>query len=221
MKVFRQSLRNRLVHWIIAISCLALIITGILQMPVAKRYGLIKLADWCGDYGFTLNLHYAFAAVFTGACIFHLLIHTFEGDFAIVPRRGDVRASVQIMRAIVTGSEEPPSAKYLPEQRLAWAFFLSSFALVIVTGFIKTFKNLEGIDLPDPLLFWLAQIHNLGFVLSLIAFVGHMAAFAIKANRFLLPAMISGWVDATYVKHRHPLWETEEKLRYSDDPETD
>lgn len=34
-KVFRQSLRNRLVHWGIAFSCFGLIVTGILQMPVA------------------------------------------------------------------------------------------------------------------------------------------------------------------------------------------
>lgn len=43
MRVQRQSLRNRIVHWSIALSCFALIFTGILQMPVAKRYGLYAL----------------------------------------------------------------------------------------------------------------------------------------------------------------------------------
>ena len=58
MTVLRQSLRNRVVHWGIALSCFGLIATGILQMPVAKRYGLTVLAPATGDYFLTLVWHY-------------------------------------------------------------------------------------------------------------------------------------------------------------------
>ena len=66
-------------------------------------------------------------------------------------------------------------------------------------------------DFPDPALFWLAQLHNLGMALTIVLFCGHMAAFLFKPNRFLLPAMFSGYVDAEYAKHRHSLWRPQEK----------
>ena len=87
-RVLRQSLRNRIVHWTIAASCLFLIATGIMQMPVAKRYGLdVLLGAWAADYDFTLLLHVAVGALFTGVCVFHLAIHAMEGDYDIVPKR--------------------------------------------------------------------------------------------------------------------------------------
>ena len=118
-----------------------------------------------------------------------------------------------IVKSMLTGGEEPPSEKYLPEQRLAWAAFVAVFALVITTGLLKTWKNLAGCDLPDPALFWLAQLHNLGMLLTILLFIGHMAAFLFKPNRKLLPAMFSGRVDAEYAADRHPLWRTKGDVR--------
>ena len=211
MQVYRQSVRNLFVHWGIAFSCFGLIVTGILQMPVAKRYGLTQVFPSTADFFTTLPWHYAFAILFTFLCVFHLVVHALEGDFDIVPQKGDFSKSVAIIKALLTGGQEPPSGKYLPEQRLAWATFAAVFALLIITGLLKTLKNLSGIDFPDPVLFWLAQLHNLGMVLAILLFIGHMAAFIFKANRFLLPAMFSGYVDADYAKHRHSLWKEYEK----------
>lgn len=205
--VLRQSLRNRIVHWGIALTCFGLIFTGILQMPVAKRYGLDRmLGAWAADYDFTLLLHLGLGALFTGLCIFHLVVHTLEGDFDIVPQKGDVRASWLVIRAMIRGEKEPPAQKYLPEQRLAWAGFVFAFALVIVTGLLKTAKNLNGWDFPDPWLTWLAMGHNLGMFLTILLFIGHMAAFLFKPNRALLPGMWQGRVNADYARERHPLW---------------
>lgn len=213
MRVYRQCLRNRLVHWGIALSCFGLIVTGILQMPVAKRYGLTQIFPTTADFFATLSWHYAFAIVFTFLCVFHLIVHALEGDFDIVPRKGDFKESVKIIKALLSAGKEPPSGKYLPEQRLAWAGFVFAFAIVIITGLLKTLKNLSGMDFPDPALFWLAQLHNLGMALTIVLFCGHMAAFLFKPNRFLLPAMFSGYVDAEYARHRHSLWRPQEKKK--------
>lgn len=206
MKVYRQTLRNRLVHWGIAFSCFGLIVTGFLQMPVAKRYGVTAVFPSTADFFTMLPWHYAFAIIFTFLCIFHLAVNAFEGTYDIVPQKGDFSKSIQIVKALLTGQDEPASEKYLPEQRLAWAGFVLTFALLIVTGLLKTLKNFAGIEFPDPMLFWLAQLHNLGMVLTILLFLGHMAAFLFKANRFLLPAMFSGYVDADYARRRHSLW---------------
>ena len=210
-RVCRQSLRNRFVHWGIALTCFGLIFTGVLQMPVAKRYGMQAIGDWTTDYFATLPLHYGFGIVFTVLCLFHVLVHALEGDFDIVPKKGDIGRSAAVIKAMLSGTDEPPSEKYLPEQRLAWAAFAAVFALVIGTGWIKTLKNLAGWDLADPALFWLAQLHNLGMVLTIVLFLGHMAAFAFKPNRMLLPAMTRGTVDAQYAAHRHSLWKPQKQ----------
>ena len=215
--VLRQTLRNRVVHWAIALSCFGLIGTGILQMPVAKRYGLTEIAPVTADFFETLVWHYAFAIVFVFFCCFHLFVHALEGQHDIVPKRGDVGKSIAIVKALLTNGEEPPSEKYSPEQRLAWAAFVVVFLLVIATGLLKTYKNLAGVELPDPALFWLAQLHNLGMVLTIVLFIGHMAAFAFRANRALLPAMFSGRVDAAYARHRHSLWQPNEEDKAEND----
>lgn len=206
MKIIRQPLINRVVHWGIALSCFGLIFTGILQMPVAKRYGLTALGEWMGNYFTTLSLHYFFGLIFAFFCCFHVFFHALNKEFDIVPKKGDVKGSILIFKAILSGEKEPPSAKYLPEQRLAWAAFAVTFLILIVTGLLKTYKNFPGVQLEDPWIFYIAQFHNLGFVLCILLFVGHMAAFVIKANRNLLPAMFSGKVDREYALERHSLW---------------
>ena len=113
--------------------------------------------------------------------------------------------SAQIIKAMLFGGAEPPSEKYLPEQRLAYAFIGFVLLLLIITGLIKTFKNLAGFNLSDSVYFWVAQLHNLGFALIIFGIIGHLSAFIFKANRPLLSAMFSGKVDAHYVLHRHSL----------------
>ena len=110
MRVYRQCLRNRLVHWGIALSCFGLIVTGILQMPVAKRYGLTQIFPTTADFFATLSWHYAFAIVFTFLCVFHLIVHALEGDFDIVPRKGDFKESVKIIKALLSAGKDPPPA---------------------------------------------------------------------------------------------------------------
>ena len=59
MKVQRQTLQNRIVHWGIAFSIFGLIVTGLFEMPIAKRYFIneLPLMAWAGDYWLNLTLH--------------------------------------------------------------------------------------------------------------------------------------------------------------------
>ena len=104
------------------------------------------------------------------------------------------------------GGEEPPSEKYLPEQRLAYLFIGLVLLLLIVTGLIKTFKNLAGVHISDSLYYWTATLHNLGLILIIFGIIGHLLAFVFKENRPLLSAMFSGKVLAEYTLKRHSLW---------------
>lgn len=207
-KILRQNFVNRFVHWTTALSVLLLIITGLGQLPLYTRYNVTKLpgALWLGDYFITIKLHYLAAFGLLFAVTFHIVYAFARREFDIFPRKGDMKESYQIIKAMLTKGKGPASDKYLAEQRVAYLFIGLSILLLIVTGMIKTFKNVPGVDLPYSFLYWNTALHNLGTVLIIFGVIGHLAAFLLKENRPLLPGMFSGSVDREYVKHRHSLW---------------
>ncbi|GEL08419.1 formate dehydrogenase subunit gamma [Salisediminibacterium halotolerans] len=213
-KVIRQPLSNRFVHWTAAISIFMLIITGLGQMPLYGRYlgpNPPALLAWLQDYEVTLWLHYLFATVLIFILIYHIIFHALRKEFDIVPRKGDVKASYHLMKAMILKKEEPPSEKYLPEQRLAYAFFAVSLLLVVVTGIAKVYQNIAGVQPSNWFFVVMAAGHNIATVMIIMAIIGHLAAFIFKANRHMLPGMFTGKVDKEYVEERHSLWYEEMK----------
>ena len=126
--------------------------------------------------------------------------------YDIIPRKGDLRESLQIFAAILGLAEEPENDKYLAEQRLAFALTAISILALIVTGLIKVYKNLPGYEISANLVFWTAQIHNLFTVILLLSVIFHLGAFLIKANRPLFPSMFTGKISADYIQSRHQKW---------------
>lgn len=210
-RINRQPAANRLSHWLVALSTFALIFTGFGQMPMYKRYGLASVPGmaWTADYQLTLVLHYWAAAVLVFAVVFHIVLAVMTKRFTIMPRKGDLKESAQIIAAMLGKGEEPPSHKYLAEQRVAYAFIGVSTLLVILSGLVKVAKNLSVVQMPFEVINVATHVHNVSAILVILGVVGHMAAFAIKENRALLPAMFDGTVDAEYVAHRHSLWYAE------------
>lgn len=207
-KIYRQPLSNRIVHWGVAISTFMLIITGIGQMPVYKRYLVVRPfgTEWLTSYEITLWVHYIFAALLLFFVSYHLVFHVLMKQFDIWPKRGDAKKSFLVIKAMILRQQEPPSEKYLPEQRLAYLYFVFSFAFVIITGMIKVIKNVMGVQPTNGILFWGAQMHNLATAMVILGIILHLAAFLFQANRKLLPSMFTGYVDKEYVKERHVLW---------------
>lgn len=207
-KVARQPLANRLVHAITAVSVFTLFFTGFGQMPVYKRYMLTEIPGfaWTGEYFTTLWWHYFFGVVLIAVSVYHVAYHMLRKEYDIVPKRGDLKDAWLVIKAMLAGKEEPPSEKYLPEQRLGYAFIAFWIGVMVITGILKAIKNVNGIDFRPQMLFWTAQLHNLGFFMLIIGVAGHLAAFLFKPNRQLLPGMLWGTVCACYVKMRHSLW---------------
>lgn len=207
-KVLRQSLSNRLVHWVTALTIFSLIISGFGQMPMYKRYNIVKLpgAEWLGDYSATLIMHYIGAIILVFILFYHVFVHAIQKQFDILPKRGDVKQSFVIIKAMLTKGEEPPGGKYLAEQRLAYFAFAFTLFFIVVSGFIKVAKNVSRIPIPDTLMAIAAHVHNFATIALILLIVAHLAAFIFKANRKLIPGMFSGYVDKEYAEHRHSLW---------------
>lgn len=217
MKINRQSLSNRIVHALTAISMFGLFFTGFGQMPVYKRYMLneVPFMAWSADYHITLWWHYFFSVVLIGVVFYHITYHFLRKEFDVLPKKGDIKHSAEVIKAMIRGKEEPPSEKYLPEQRIGYAFIGFWIIVMIITGIIKAIKNVHGIDFGGDILFWAAQIHNLGFFMLILGVAGHLSAFLFKPNRRLLPAMLWGKICSCYVKARHGKWK--EGVKESDE----
>ncbi len=206
--VVRHAPIVRLIHWLIAGSGLLLVFSGIGFMPLYGRFYLNELPGmaWVSDMQAQMDLHYFSAALFVAACLFHLVFHWRRREFALVPRKGDVRESGQIIKAMLTGREEPAHDKFLAEQRIAYAAFVMTVFVLVVSGYFLTIKNSLQLFVGPQLLQAVVLAHLVFTFIFFLQILLHLAAFLLKVNRPLLAAMFHGRVAREYATQRHPLW---------------
>jgi cytochrome b subunit of formate dehydrogenase len=206
--VSRHGMIELIEHWAIAISGLLLLLTGIFELPVAKRYYVITVPGlgWSADFITSLYIHYAAALVFTAAGMFHLVYHGLRSEKGMIPQKGDMAASVTIIKSLFGFGKEPPMHKYLPEQRLAYVGMAFIIAMLIISGLVKTYKNIYSPDMSLTVVLTATWIHNIFFVLFFLAFLGHMAAIALRPNWPMVRGIFTGNVRLDYARHRHSLW---------------
>jgi len=214
--VVRHSAVELIEHWGVALSGLVLLLTGLFQLPMAQRYYITSLPgfSWSGDYFTSLPVHYLASVPFIVLAFFHLVSHGMRGDRGMIPQRGDIRTSVAVVKSFFGKGEEPPFHKYLPEQRLAYIGMAVIIAMLILSGLVKTWKNVYAPDMPLAIVLTATWVHNIFFVLFILAFLGHIAAIILKPNRPMVRGIFTGAVRLDYARHRHPLWmaEIEQKM---------
>ena len=131
----------------------------------------------------------------------------------MIPQTGDLAASVKVMKSLFGFGQEPPMHKYLPEQR--WAYVVMAFIILmlIISGLIKTYKNIYAPDMSLAIVLTATWIHNIFFVLFFLAFLAHMAAIALRPNWPMVRGIFTGKVRLDYARHRHALWIADIKKR--------
>ncbi|HOV91079.1 MAG TPA: cytochrome b/b6 domain-containing protein [Syntrophorhabdaceae bacterium] len=208
-KIKRHTIIEILEHWILAISGIVLLFTGLGCLPLFKRYYITEIPGfaWTGDFNTVTTVHYTASIFFFMAVLFHIFYHGIKKEFGLLPRKGDISQSIKVISAMIGIGDEPPSDKYLPEQRIAYVGIGIIILILTITGIIKVLKNLEWIVL-SPLSEGINTfIHTLTGFLFMIAFIIHVGiVLFFKSNWPLLKSMFTGWIDEEYVKHRHALW---------------
>jgi len=206
--IVRHSLVELVEHWAIALSGLLLLVTGIFELPMANRYYITSVPGlaWSGDFIKSLYIHYAASVVFIAAAVFHLIYHGILGEWGMIPRAGDLKSSLEVIKSFFGKGEEPPFHKYLPEQRLAYAGMAFIIAMLILSGLVKTYKNIYAPDMSLTLVLWATWIHNIFFALFILAFIAHIGALILKPNRPMVRGIFMGTVSLAYARQRHPLW---------------
>ncbi len=205
-KIKRHSLTVRVSHWLIAVSGMLLLFSGFGQMPMYKRYNIVKIPglSWSDNYEITLFLHYIAAAVFTGAIVFHLLYHFRRKEFGIVPKRGDIGESWRGLLAMAGLAEEPRHGKFQAKQRVIYAIFGGTGLILVLTGLVKSYKNLGAIVLDPMLLQVMAFTHTIAGMVFMVLLIAHVTALLIY--RPLIPTMFTGMMDRKYAEKHHPEW---------------
>lgn len=206
--VVRHNVIELIEHWAIAVSGLVLFLTGMFELPMSKRYYISSIPGlaWSADYMTSLYLHYAAAVIFTAAAIFHILYHGMRHETGLLPQKGDFSESITVIKSLFGFGEEPPMQKYLPEQRLAYVGMAFIILMLIISGLVKTYKNIYAPDMSLSVVLWATWFHNIFFVLFFLAFLAHMAAIALRPNWPMVRGIFTGKVRLDYARHRHPLW---------------
>ncbi len=206
--VLRHSPIELAEHWILAISGLLLVFSGFGELPMYKRYMVTQVPGlgWAGDFFINLKIHYLAGIVFVSVMVFHALYHGWIGHQGLIPRRGDFKASLITLLSLFGFGEEPKSDKYLPEQRLAYAYMGGMGLILVLTGMVKVIKNLPGVYLSPMLITSMTLIHTFTTILFLLGVLAHLAALIFKVNRPLVKSVFTGEVDLAYVKERHTVW---------------
>jgi cytochrome b subunit of formate dehydrogenase len=138
--------------------------------------------------------------------MFHLVYHGLRSEKGLIPRKGDMAESVTVIKSLFGFGKEPPMPKYLPEQRLAYVGMAFIIAMLIISGLIKTYKNIYAPDMSLAIVLWATWVHNIFFILFFLAFLAHMAAIALRPNWPMVRGIFTGNVRLNYARHRHSLW---------------
>lgn len=215
--IIRHSIIELIEHWVFAISGILLIFSGFGELPMYKRFMVTKIPalGWAGDYFIHLKIHYIMGFLFISSMIFHVIYHLLLGHRGLLPRKGDLKASGLTILSFFGLGKEPEFHKYLPEQRIAYAYLGGVGLILVITGIAKMMKNFPGIYLPPGFITSMTLIHTFGTFFFLFGVLAHLVALVFKVNRPLAKSIFTGRVDLDYAKMRHSLW-YEELIRMKD-----
>jgi len=206
--VLRHSPIELAEHWLLAISGLLLIFSGFGELPMYKRYMVTQIPGlgWAGDFFVNLKIHYLAGIIFVSIMVFHALYHGWLGHQGLIPRKGDMKASCKTILCMLGFGEEDKMEKYLPEQRLAYAYLGGVGLILVLTGMVKVIKNVPGVYLSPSLITSMTLIHTFATIFFLLGVLAHLAALIFKVNRPLVGSVFTGKVGLGYVQDRHTLW---------------
>ena len=205
-RVVRHSGLEMAEHWAIALSGLVLLLSGMFELPMAARYRITTLPGlaWSGDFITSIYVHYTASVIFIAAACFHLAYHALRGEAGLMPKKGDLRASIAVIKTFFGKGRN--ASEIIPEQRLAYLGMAVIIAVLILSGLVKTYKNVFAPDLDYTLVLWATWLHNAFFVLFILAFVAHIGALLLRPNWPMIRGIFTGTVRLDYARRRHPLW---------------
>lgn len=186
---------ERVVHWLLALSCIALIVSGLGMMFESFNF----LGTIVGGLK-NLKLIHNFSGLFFAAGLL-LAIRMWWKEAGVFVFPEDLEWIKVAGGYLWHVDKVPETGKYNPGQKMFFLTVAGCGALMIVTGLIMWFPT----ALPVELVRWMYTLHALGFVVIFAFFFVHLYLGTI-GNPGTVQAMIHGWVTRGWLKKQHPGW---------------
>lgn len=193
---------ERLVHWMLAISCLVLCFTGLGMMFHSFNF----IANMMGGLVVTKYVH-NFTGLFFGVALY-LAIKMWWHEAGVFSMPEDMEWMKAAGGYLWHVDKVPEVGKYNPGQKMFFLAVAGFGAIMVVTGIVMWFP----VRFPTGLVRWLIVLHALGFAVIFPFFFVHLYLGTVGSPGSA-PAMFTGWVTKAWLKKQHPKWlkEMEEK----------
>jgi formate dehydrogenase subunit gamma len=186
---------ERIVHWMLAISCLVLCITGLGMMFHSFNF----IGSLMGGLKSLKYVHNFTGLIFIAALYMAIRMWWKEAGVFVLPEDLDW---IKVAGGYLWHVDKVPEVgKYNPGQK---AFFL----VVALCGVLMV---LTGLIMWAPLIFpvwivrWMYPLHAVGFLAIFSFFFIHLYLGTIGSPGSA-PAMFTGWVTRAWLLKQHPKW---------------
>ena len=186
---------ERLVHWILALSCIILIVSGLgMMFESFNIFGTLV-----GGLKNLKLIHNFSGLIFAVGLILAIRMWGKEAGVFVFPE--DLEWFKVAGGYLWHVDKVPETGKYNPGQKMFFLTVAGFGVIMIITGLIMWFPT----ALPVGLVRWMYPLHALGFVVIFAFFFVHLYLGTI-GNPGTVQAMIHGWVTRGWLKKQHPGW---------------
>lgn len=196
----RYTLWNRLNHWLVAISFVLLVLSG---LPFFHPF-FWSLTGLFGGPTMARILH-PWIGFFMAVMFLIMAISFFRESLM---RRHDIQWIKQIRDVLSNRAEKlPPVGKNNAGQKLVYWIMLGSITLLLITG-VLIWQPLVGEAMPITLRRLASMGHAYVALLAIITLIIHIYSGIWVKGSF--QAMTRGRVSKAWARHHHNLWYEEE-----------
>jgi formate dehydrogenase subunit gamma len=186
---------ERIVHWMLALTCLFLCISGLGMM----FHSLNFLGTIVGGLKSLKLLHNFVGLFFVISLVLAIRMWWKEAGIFVFPEDLDwIKAAGGYLWHV---DKVPETGKYNPGQKMFFLTIAACGLLMFVTGLIMWFPG----GFPVEFVRWMYPLHALGFVAIFAFFFIHLYLGTI-GNPGSVQGMITGWMDRPVLKMLHPKW---------------
>lgn len=202
--ILRLTPWDRIIHWSVALSWLALAITGLIilfgkhvLLPIVGH----SMFSWLAIAG--KNLHN-----FVGPLFFLSTIAMFVSFVSRnVPRAGDLTWLARAGRTV--NGQHAPSGFFNAGEKIVFWVGLTIFGIVVsLSGFVLNFPNF---DQGRQIMQLSHMIHSITAILFMAMMMGHIYMGSIGVEGAYKAMRYDGLVDEAWAKEHHPNWQEEVK----------
>jgi len=191
---------ERLIHWMLAGSCLLLCFTGLGMMYHSFNF----IANLMGGLIVVKYVHNFTGLLF--AIFLFLAVRMWWDEAGVFSMPEDLEWVKCAGGYLWQVDKVPEVGKYNPGQKLFFLTVAVFGAVMVFTGLIMWFP----LNFPSWLVRWMFVFHALGFVVIFLFFFAHVYLGTIGAPGSL-DAMLTGWVTRAWLKKQHPKWLKEQE----------